>query len=93
MEEDSKSVPDDSTQAEPLDHKNRRLERLESLQNGEEALFSETFPRLEHRTETMSVSDFIDAHKQVETPDAEIPSVTLYGMLVHSVSCPLEKTK
>lgn len=78
--EDSKINAD----AELSNYKARRLERLESLQGGEEALFTETFPRLEHRTETMSVSDFLEAHNDTETPDNDSSAVTLYGMLLLS---------
>lgn len=78
--EDSKSNAD----AELSNYKARRLERLESLQGGEEGLFTETFPRLEHRTETMSVSDFLEANNDIETPDNNASAVTLYGMLLLS---------
>ncbi|SPO02217.1 related to lysyl-tRNA synthetase [Cephalotrichum gorgonifer] len=68
-----------STDAEPLDYKQQRLERLASAQDGEDALFKEPFPRLEHRTGTMSVADFLDTHKDVEAHDPNSDSVTLYG--------------
>lgn len=69
--------------AELSDHKPRRLDRLASLQDGEDALSKEPFPRLEHRTETMSVAEFLDAHKDVEARDPSFEPVTLYGMLQH----------
>lgn len=71
--------------AEMAEFSSRRRERLAELQAGEEGLYKETFPRLEHRTETMSVSDFLAAHSEAETPEKDVPEkepeeVTLYGM-------------
>ncbi|CAI4218613.1 unnamed protein product [Parascedosporium putredinis] len=53
------------TEAELMDYKQRRLERMAALQSGENALFKETHPRLEHRTETIP----------------ETSEVTLYGRI------------
>lgn len=66
--------------AELSDYKQRRLERLASLQDGGEVLFKEPFPRLEHRTDTMSVAEFLDTHKDIEARDPSFEPVTLYGM-------------
>lgn len=79
--DESKSDAD----AELSEYRDRRRERLADLQGGEEGFFPETFPRLEHRTETMSVSDFLAAHSEAEAPEKESEAVTLYGMLL----CPM----
>lgn len=57
-----------------------RLRRLEGLKNGEEGVLDEVFPRLEHRTGTMSVAEFLDANSEVEAPNPTADAVTLYGM-------------
>lgn len=62
-----------------MNYKQRRLERMAALQSGENALFKETHPRLEHRTETMSVGDFLEANEDLATGSPEASEVTLYG--------------
>lgn len=64
-----------------MDYKQRRLERMAALQSGENALFKETHPRLEHRTETMSVADFLEANEDFATGSPETSEVTLYGRI------------
>ncbi|MBE3041757.1 hypothetical protein IMZ48_04090 [Candidatus Bathyarchaeota archaeon] len=66
------------------EYRNRRRDRLNGLQ-GKEGLFREAFPRLEHRTPTMLVSEFLKTHKDVDALDKESDPVTLYGMLLCSV--------
>lgn len=57
-----------------------RLRRLEGLKDGEEGVLDEVFPRLQHRSETMSVAEFLDANSEVSAHDPTADAVTLYGM-------------
>ena len=70
------------TEAELYDYTQGRLARLAAFQQGEDAILGDMHPRLEHRSETMSVADFLAANEDVEVHDPNSDAVTLYGTFV-----------
>jgi len=64
------------------------MQRLQRILSGEEQIFAESYPRLKHRAEVMTVADFLEEYKDYEPVDVDPKEVTLYGRLLgfsHSV--------